>query len=706
LNDIELKGCTPVPLAHYLKALGILRLVSEQKDPDARGYWKNDRFHIVTNMSDENLLAFFLEEYRPTPIVSPWNGGSGFGPSDYQDAIVAIANSTSIRYQEYRNTITVARKIRAEMGIKDKVDKGKKEQLLLRCRNEFSEEALRWLDATYILTDDGAKYPPILGTGGNDGRLDFSKNFMQNLSVYVGVNNDSYERSRIFIRNSLFVDTINDLDNNAIGQFFPSAVGGANAQAGFESNSNMNPWDYILMVEGALFFASACSKKMKSVGVGTLSYPFSVRTVAVGYGSSSKDDESNSRPEIWMPIWKRPTSSLELKTIFTEGRSVIGRRDSQTGIDFARSIATLGVDRGIEEFHRYGFMVRNGLAYFATPIGRFQVQRQPQVDLINEIDTWLNIFRTKSSTDKTPASIVRVSKNLDKAILDLCTSRSPLKMQAVLINLGHCEKEMINSSSWTGGATKLKPVPYLSKTWLKECDDGTVEFRLAAGLSSVYGRYGESLFSIRRNIEPVIEGSNPFFKFKENRDANEAVGTSGELTSILNSIMYRRLVRAQQKGCENFPDRAAWYVHPGDIADFIEGRVNDEKIIDLLWGMILINWREDGMIEIRDRDSEQSMMPDASYMLMKICHSDVDIDGKKIPVIPQIHRLASGGDGKRAMELALRRLRSSGVSPVRLNHSISQARSKRIAAALLFPVRRKHMDEFIKMVSRPKKNAE
>ena len=39
-HTVELTGCTPIPLAHYLKALGILRLVSEQVDTDATGWWK------------------------------------------------------------------------------------------------------------------------------------------------------------------------------------------------------------------------------------------------------------------------------------------------------------------------------------------------------------------------------------------------------------------------------------------------------------------------------------------------------------------------------------------------------------------------------------------------------------------------------------------------------------------------------------------
>ena len=77
-NDLNLKGCAPVPLAHYLKALGIFRIVAEQVEPCAKGYWIGDSFRLKTTMDRESLRTFFLEKYSPTPIVAPWNGGSGF----------------------------------------------------------------------------------------------------------------------------------------------------------------------------------------------------------------------------------------------------------------------------------------------------------------------------------------------------------------------------------------------------------------------------------------------------------------------------------------------------------------------------------------------------------------------------------------------------------------------------------------------------
>ena len=107
--DLELSGCTPEPLMAYLKALGILRLVSEQKDPDARGWWKNDVFCVRSTLDRNALVTFFLEEYKPTPLAAPWNAGSGFylkwdekkntfKKRDATEAVSKVESSTADRF--------------------------------------------------------------------------------------------------------------------------------------------------------------------------------------------------------------------------------------------------------------------------------------------------------------------------------------------------------------------------------------------------------------------------------------------------------------------------------------------------------------------------------------------------------------------------------------------------------------------------------
>ena len=76
-QELDLRGCTPEPLMAYLKALGIFRIVAEQLDNEARAFWHNDAFFLRSQLDRDALVRFFLDEYRPTPIVSPWNGGQG-----------------------------------------------------------------------------------------------------------------------------------------------------------------------------------------------------------------------------------------------------------------------------------------------------------------------------------------------------------------------------------------------------------------------------------------------------------------------------------------------------------------------------------------------------------------------------------------------------------------------------------------------------
>ena len=56
-HQLELRGCTPEPLMAYLKALGIFRIVAEQKDRGARAFWQNDAFFLRSALDREALGA-------------------------------------------------------------------------------------------------------------------------------------------------------------------------------------------------------------------------------------------------------------------------------------------------------------------------------------------------------------------------------------------------------------------------------------------------------------------------------------------------------------------------------------------------------------------------------------------------------------------------------------------------------------------------
>lgn len=697
-RTVFLDGCAPVPLAHYLKALGVLRLVSEQHDPGATCSWQDDTFQLRSALAREELLRFFLHDYRPTPVIAPWNGGSGFFPKDNRDAITAIEQSQEPRLVDYRQAISQTRKVLAAAKLKDKPDKDAKEDLLRRCRNALDDRALAWCDAAFILGQGGVKYPPLLGTGGNDGRLDFTNNFMQRLGeVFDPAAGAPTPASSDWLRQALFADHVRTAINKAaIGQFSPGAAGGANSTSGFIGASFINPWDYLLMIEGALLFAAASAKKLESTEPGVLMYPFCVRQAGVGYGSASLADEAAARSEMWLPLWRRPVTLAELSAIFGEGRAQVGGRAARNGVDFARAVVTLGVDRGIGAFQRYGFQVRNGLAYFATPLERVAVTRNPRADLLTDLDRqgWLDRFRSRAKADDAPASATRAILELDARILDLCRNKDAANVHAVLVALGRGEAAMARSPKWSQPAPPspvLRPVPLLRPDWLVAAgENSTPEFRLAAALASIGGVYGREWLPLRCHLEPVEPGGNaeqPFFQWSKN-PGNDVVWHEGDPIDALNAVFARRLVRAEQAGAaRNLPDSSRVPVSLDDVSAFIAGETDDELLAALVRGLSLLDWskvKPEHRPPLPKKDA--AVAPSALYALLKLCFQRPPRDERAIPLMPAIHRRAAGGDGLEASLLAVRRLRASGFPPAVNEVPVSGEAVRRTAAALLFPL--------------------
>ncbi len=734
LNDLNLKGCAPVPLAHYLKALGIFRIVAEQKDHGAKGYWIGDSFLLKTTMDHESLRAFFLEQYSPTPIVAPWNGGSGFYFQEEKlkekdpltgkkkktgrrtqhtaatRAVQEILGSNAKRLFAYRESLLIVKNLVKRMGLEEAPSKEGKEELIQAVRNSLPDSAIDWLDASVILTTEKAKFPPLLGTGGNDGNLDFSSNFMQRLKdVFEFSDGNLKWQSRSWLEGSLFAENTDGLVSGiSIGQFYPGAVGGPNSAPGFSSDSPVNPWDYILMIEGALFFASATVKRLQTNMPGVLSYPFSVRPSGVGYGSASDSDEKSARAEIWMPLWEKPTGLSELKTLMSEGRAQVGARPARNGVDFARAVASLGVDRGLKSFQRYGFLERNGKNFFSVPLERIVVSRQIQVELLNDVDLWLDLFRGNARSEKAPSSVGCALRLLESSILALCKESNndqiqTWRVQDVLIALGKCEKAIVLSSRWAKEAF-VKPVSPLSIDWLIMANDKSPEFFLAASLASVFGSYKdregrEFTMWLRSQIEPINHWS--FNLFDETLE-NDTVWSEGDSTSVMNDMISRRIMMAVRSGENSYPDQGKIEADLGDIAAFIEGRINVKRMMDLLCGLILVDWPYVSRNLIKRQIESDMILPSASYALIKLCFAGKRVCDVEIPLVPQIHRRAAIGDGFGALQLAERRLRASNLPVAKISTKISPDLMKRIAAAQLFPIGESQIDHLAGIVLRPK----
>ena len=658
--EVELTGCRPEPLASYLKALGVLRIVAEQKDRDATGCWRGEHFVIASTLDREALVRFFIGEWRPTPVVAPWNGGSGFYPKDNHKAADAIATSKDARMRAFAASIGIARSFISARGWTERPADEDKVLLLSAMRARLPDEALAWLDAAVVLGDERLLFPPLLGTGGNDGRLDFSNNFQQRVvEVVNGASNEA-------LVSSLFgVTTTNDF-KGAMGQYQPAA------------SERTNAWDFVLLIEGALMFAGAATRRFENAPA-CMAFPFHARA-AGGLATVTEGDENDSRNELWLPLWSAPTTIREVRHLFAEGRATVGSGDharpASSALDFARAVSALGLDRGIDSFSRIGFHVRNGLAYFATPLGRFSTRGVPGARLLDDIDSWYERLRQKTSGKGIPAGVALARRRLEQGMFEAVENGA---FGPVLLALGDAERALAHSLSFTTKSF-LRPIGSVLQTaWSSQVNDGSVEQRLAASLASRPG--------IRSRLLPLDRTGRSFGR----ADDSTYVFASRPLVENLHALLVREDIEALQRdlGIPYEGSRARCSLT--DIARFIDGTTDDVLVERWLRAFVLVDGLDLGAAP------HDKVHPPASFAILALVHNR-RLRGDQLPRTVGVLVRACGGNAVEATKLAIRRLNASGA-PLRIPALVEpNARTRRIAAALAFPLTTRQRRQLESMV--------
>jgi CRISPR-associated protein Csx17 len=781
-----LKGCSPAPLANYLKALGLLRLIGEQADKQVRGWWDGEDFRLLTTVSKAELEMFFLERYEPTPLLSPWNKGCGFFKAN-DPGLVPLEKSQAPRFKRFRCGVMEARKLLDAVAHADAVIRAIKartktnktfqsedqRQLLERCdtyrgclaqlqtqlanpdlaaekRAEFDRdvstikslilavdkppqraeaEALKaskgykrllaaaerrfkslkatlipdcrrlwrgphseWLSAAVVLDESGSpEWPSLLGTGGNDGNLDFTNNFMQQLGTLFDLASETggpTTAARELLENALWMAPANKLTSAAVGQYQPGSAGGANSSTGFASGNLVNPWDFVFMMEGSLLFASRTTRRLDPNAFSRASAPFAVRPHAAGFATPGS--EKAQRGEQWMPLWKQPATLQDVVAMYGEARVQLARQTANRPVDMARAISRLGVARGIEAFVRYGYLERNGQSTLAVPLGRVHVRHRPRAYLIDDLAGWMDRVQRRSRDKHAPARLVHAERRLADAVFAALTrDYTPHRWQAILEAAADIE-----ALQATGTAIEAGPIPPLRPEWVAAVNDGSPEVRLALALGSAAGGYtreGRPIDPVRSHWLPLERGARRF-KTAEKRLVNDPrVVTSGrDPIRDLSALAERRLIEAGMKGQRRSRLVAAHGcgARLDDLARFLSGSLDLDKMLGLARGFMAIKWDQWS----RDhwlRTESSTEVPEEIWLAVRLaCLPWPLTRDKDIPADPRIVRLLSGAEGSRAIEIARTRLRSVGIRPP-LQAGVTDPASARLwAAALAFPITR------------------
>ncbi len=323
VSAIALPGLRLQPLASYLSALGVLRLLNEQLDPQAVGWWEQGRFSLQTGLTAAEVEGFFLNRYAPTPMVSPWNGDGGFFSHGPDEPRVALEASTCPRLGVYRETLTAVDVIMRRLELDRPPVKEAKEQFVRTLHTELPTPAKRWLEAVFDLSKRGLVTRPLFFTGGNDGRFEVARNGMVRLAWLW--EERRAQSSRELLRAALWDELASGLLPLTSGYLDPfSTAGLSSSSEGDGRQLSGNPWSYLLALEGALLLNEAA---------------IVAEVLPVGQASLVSDKEQPH--DLILPLWSEPLT--------------------------AEALVARMKERSLPDTLRYARAQRNGRAHFAFP---------------------------------------------------------------------------------------------------------------------------------------------------------------------------------------------------------------------------------------------------------------------------------------------------------------------------------------------------
>jgi len=692
-----LAGCAPQPLAHYLKALGVLRLVAEQADASVRGFWRDERFHLVTTLDHQQLITFFADRWAPTPMVTPWNGGSGFYPKDKaarSKGVDPILASTHPRFAAYRQVLRDG--IERVGHLQERPAGDDKTTMQGAFRAVWTGPSLAWFSSAIVLGEDGARYPALLGSGGNDGRLDFTSNFMQRLVELFDPHTGLPREGLAGLESALFATPFRGLRDNSVGQFLPGDAGGANATAGYEGKAQLNSWDFVLLLEGALVL-SVAAVRFLDAGAPQAAAPFAFRGTAAGYASACAADES-ARGEQWMPLWDRPATFLEVQELFREGRVQLGRKRARSAKDAALAISSQAVARGISAFQRFGYIERNGQSNLAVPLGRWHVARRDQASVLAEIEPWVDRLRRASGGSSDPDSLQRQVRAIESAMLDIYRrGGQPSEWQRLLLVLGRAEDGLVRRRRHTA-SKGLRPLPPLSPQWilLAAGDAPPIELRLAAALASQGGPIGTRWVPLREHCVPLEPNGYRFLQQGDQlASPSGLVWTGRGLVDDLGAVLERRLLDSGSKGAAGLQLGAGMSCVLADVGDLLAGAVDEPRLVGLARALMAVQWRRDderAACAAQVRRALWLRRPGAGlqpvFAVLRVAHSLhrlPDLDVQPVDVRDVVRQLRAGRL-QQAVRLATSRLRARGLTPQIYHATGTPAFARALAASMLFPL--------------------
>jgi CRISPR-associated protein Csx17 len=609
MEPLYLKGCRHDILGHYLKAIGLLRVLAKcadqvHRDPDAEGWW--DMGQACFCLRSEKcptmgkLVEFFEKHYRPTPLAAGWNGDVGLDEK----------TAKALKIESER---TLA------LSFSGRVVTGKPEgQLLLgKLSTRQAFDAFRdAIEQTLAECIDAISAPRY--SHGGDNPLWLNKSIagrahalrthweyvakwenlrtQKDLAAFVSLVTSSLEGNSPFTKPQKGKGT----------PFFSDAIKAYNVGSGWvEEKFPFNALDYILAVEGAFAMRGTVARTLGANTRRFAAFPFVFDT---GENLVNKDGETKqTAAALWFPIWDRHITFLELASFIGDAQARLPGKEVRFSAEFSRALHSQGVDAGFSGWQEFRFkQLITDVPWITT--GRYVgIHCRKEATLLNQALTPLDesnfldqfdLFRKKDGKfDKNGPHRVRATVNA--AMETAAHEPTPHHCLVLLESIFSACRQMCVSKSFREKlrgkrASFFQALPMEEWNTLLNPLESQAEFRIARALASITGlqRQGDGGYSaaqpILGSLLPLTCGRSSWFLPEKGDRTQQDVWTGTDLAYDLAAVLRRRYVDSLKD--EQPALRAVHGAKLDDVLTFLRGGLDDRLIARWAEAMSLIGW--------------------------------------------------------------------------------------------------------------------
>ena len=621
MEPLCLQGCRHDILGHYLKAIGLLRVLArcpgqDYRDPDAEGWWDMDQACFCLRSEKyptmEKLVEFFEKAYQPTPVMAAWNkesGGNGKIAKEFHASseweIAAAYASEVVSAADKKKPVNALKQSSAEAFAAYRDDE----------RHDLSEV----LDAVAVPRFCRSGNNPVFLVRGIAGRAHLWRSYWEYLGAFAKLRNAKKKDGF----NSLLAATLTGCGTAqpAKGKgtpFFPDAIKGYNMGSGWvQENYPFNALDYVLAVEGAFALRGTAAR---TIGAGSrrfVAFPF-----VFDAAEDMVDDGNKVRgtaSALWLPLWNRPATFAELGSFISDAQARLPGKDARFSAEFVRALNAQGVDAGFSGWQEFRFKMKGSRVPWITTgryVGASVAQDQHDTSRANAtllnrglapldegrfLDQFDIVLKGNKADSRSPHP---VRATINAAMETAAHEPTPHHCLALLESIFSACRQMCLSESFREKlrgkrASFFEALPM--EEWnellnpLESQAEFQAEFRVARSLASITGLQRQSngdhsaAQPMLGSLLPLTSARSGWFLPEKKGDRTQQdVWTGADLAYDLAAVLRRRYVDSLKD--EQPALRAVYGATLDDVLAFLRGGLDDGLIARWTEAMSLIGW--------------------------------------------------------------------------------------------------------------------